>query len=245
MAFASFKGFPEVVSSPRLLPLVWTLDGYREILSRVGFLMAFRNSALIAIPGTATVVLGSTATGYVLAKYQFPGKEVLFRLLLSTMMVPFTVVIIPLFITMKDLGLIDKLEGILITSLCSTFGIFLMRQTIETIPNDYIDAARIDGASELWILHQVIFPLVHSAMATLAVLTFLGQWDSYLWPSVLLKTTDHQTLPIIIASMRSLFATRYNIWSAGSMLTVIPVMVLFTLAQRYFVEGLALTGLKG
>jgi len=245
MAFASVKTFTEVVSSRRLLPTVWTLQNYRDILSRVGFLRAFYNSALVAVPATVSVVFGSAAMGYVLAKYRFWGREVLFRVLLSTMMVPFTVVIIPLFLTMRDLELTNKLGGVLVTSLCSTFGIFLMRQTIESIPNDYIDAARIDGASEVWIFSQVIIPLSRSAIATLAVFIFLGNWDNYMWPSVLLKRPSQHTLPVVIAGMQSLFVERYHLWSAGSMLTVIPVMILFTLAQKQFMRGLALAGLKG
>jgi len=245
MVFGSFKRFPEVVTSPRLLPATWALDNYREILERVGFLVAFRNSALIAIPATVMVILTSTAAGYIFAKYSFRMKEILFTILLATMMVPFMVVVIPLFITMSDLGLINKLVGVLVTSLCSTFGIFLMRQAIETIPNDYIDAARIDGASEPWIFRQVIVPLARPSIATLAVFTFLGNWDSYMWPSIVLKSASRYTLPIVIASMRSLFMTRYNIWSAGSMLTVVPVMLLFTIAQKQFIKGLALAGLKG
>lgn len=245
MLFASFKGFPEVASSTKLLPLNWTVATYVEIIGRVGFLTAFRNSAIQAIPSTLAVLLTSMAAGYVFAKYQFPGREVLFTILLATMMVPFTVVVIPLYLTMRDLGLLNKLIGIIVTSLCSTFGIFLMRQAIATIPNDYLDAARIDGASEFWIFRQVIVPLAKSAAAALAVFTFLGNWDSYLWPSVMLKTRDQQTIPIVIASLRSLFHTRYNIWAAGSMLTVVPVMLLFTIAQKQFVRGLALTGLKG
>lgn len=245
MLSASVKPFPEVVSSPSLIPTVWTIEAYKEILGRVGFLVAARNSALIAVPATIAVVLGSTAAGYVFAKYKFPGKEALFVIILSTLMVPFTVVMIPLFVTMNDLKLVDTLTGVLATSLCRTFGIFLMRQSIETIPNDYIDAARIDGASEFWIFRQVIVPLAKTAMATLAVFTFLGHWDDYIWPSIMLKTRDTQTLPIVIASMRSLYFTRYNIWAAGSMLTVVPVMILFTVAQKQFVSGLALAGLKG
>lgn len=244
MALGSMKTYHDMLQ-PRLLPAVWTLDNYREILARVGFLVAFRNSAIIAIPATVTVVLTSTAAGYVFAKYNFWMKEVLFTILLATMMIPFTVVVIPLFITMRDLGLVDKLMGVLVTSLCSTFGIFLMRQAIETIPNDYIDAARIDGASEFWIFCQVITPLARSAIATLAVFTFLGNWDNYMWPSILLRSSAQHTLPIIIAGMRNLYTIQYHIWAAGSMLTVVPVMILFTLAQKQFIRGLALTGLKG
>lgn len=244
MGLASFKTYSEVLS-PRLLPAVWTVANYREILDRVGFLIAFRNSSIVAIPGTVSVVLSSTAAGYVFAKYDFIGREALFTAILATLMVPFTVVIIPLFLTMNDLGLINNLGGLLLTSLCSTFGVFLMRQSIETIPNDYIDAARIDGASEPWIFRQVIVPLSRQAMATLAVFTFLGLWDNYLWPSVLLRSADNYTLPVVIAGMRSLFVERYHIWSAGSMLTVIPTMLLFTIVQKQFVRGLALAGLKG
>jgi multiple sugar transport system permease protein len=233
MMFASFKIYNDVLK-PALLPSIWTLDNYREILGRVGFLVAFRNSAIVAIPGTISCVLTATAAGYIFAKYKFPLREFLFTAILATLMVPFTVVVIPLFLTMRDLGLINKLGGLLLTSLCSTFGIFLMRQSIETIPNDYIDAARIDGASEPWIFRQVIMPLSRQAMATVAVFTFLGLWDNYLWPSVLLRSADQYTL-----------VERYHIWSAGSMLTVVPTMLLFTIIQKQFVRGLALAGLKG
>ena len=245
MLFASFKSYAELVSTQALLPHVWTLANYTEILSRMGFLRAFRNSGIVAIPSTAAVVLTSTAAGYIFAKYRFPGREALFTLILSTMMVPFTVAIVPLFILMKDIGLVNTLRGMVLTGLCSTFGIFMMRQAIETIPNDYIDAARIDGAGEAWIVRQVIMPLSGAAMSTLGVFTFLGSWDSYLWPSIMLKSSDKHTLPIIIAGMRSLYRDRYQLWAAGSMLTVIPVMLLFSVAQRQFIGGLSMTGLKG
>jgi len=244
MALGSVKTYKEMLL-PRFFPTIWTLDNYREILTRVGFLTAFKNSALVAIPATAMVLFTSAAAGYVFAKYHFWGKEVLFTILLSTMMVPFTVVVIPLFITMNDLGLVNKLTGILITSLCSTFGIFLMRQAIMVVPNDYVEAARIDGASEFWIFSRVVIPLVRPSLATLAVFTFLGNWDSYMWPSIMLRTASRQTLPVVIAGMRNLYVVRYQIWAAGSMLTVVPVMILFTLAQKQFVRGMTLSGLKG
>lgn len=244
MLLTSFTIYGDALS-PSLFGRTLTLNNYKEILERANFLAAFRNSVLVAVPSTLVVVLTSTAAGYPFAKYTFPGKELLFTLLLITMMIPFTAIVIPLFITMRDLGLVNSLNGLIVTGLCSTFGIFLMRQAIAGIPNDYIDAARVDGAGEFWILFWVIAPLVRPAMATLAVLTFLGNWDSYLWPSILIRTPDNQTLPMLLASMRSLFFERFNIWSAGSMLTVVPVMILFVFAQRYFTKGLALAGLKG
>jgi len=244
MALGSFKTYHDMLL-PRLLPGTWTLDNYREIVTRIGFGTAFRNSAFVAAPSTLAVLATSAAAGYVFAKYRFWGKEVLFAVLLSTMMVPFTVVVVPLFITMADLGLVNDLRGVIVTGLCSTFGIFLMRQTIETVPNEYIDAARIDGAGEAWIFVRVVVPMVKAALATLAVFTFLGSWDNYMWPSIMLKTADNQTLPVVIAGIQQLYVVRYHLWSAGSMLTVVPVMALFTLAQRHFVRGLALAGLKG
>jgi len=244
MALTSFKIYGETML-PQIFPKTFTLDNYKEIISRANFLVAFKNSIFVAIPSTVMVIVSSTAVGYVFAKYEFRGKELLFTIILSTMMIPFTAVVIPLFITMRDLGLINSLYGLIITSLCSTFGIFLMRQTIDGIPNDYIDAARVDGAGEFWILLHVIMPLAKPAMSALAVLTFLGNWDSYMWPSILIQTTENQTLPMLLASMRSLFFQRYNIWSAGSMLTVIPVMILFIFTQKHFVKGLTLAGLKG
>lgn len=245
MFFTSFKSFREVVTSSALLPITWTLESYIEIIDRVGFLTGFKNSITVAVPAVAQVLVTSVAAGYVFAKYEFPLKEAIFKAILATMMVPFTVAIIPLFLTMNSLGLLDKLWGIIVTSACSTFGIFMMRQSIETIPNDYLDAARIDGASEWWIVWQVICPLSMASITTLAVFTFLGSWDSYIWPSVVLKSSRNHTLPLIIAGMRNLFHDRYQLWAAGSMLTVVPVMLLFTFAQKHFIGGLSMTGLKG
>jgi multiple sugar transport system permease protein len=244
MVSMSFKPFVESLST-NILPSQWTLDNYAEILGRAGFLTAFRNSTIVAVPSVLMVLLTSTAAGYIFAKYKFWGKEVAFTAILGTMMIPFATVIVPLFLTMRDIGLVDKLAGLIITSACSTFGIFLMRSTIESIPNDYIEAARIDGAPEFWILLRVIMPLARPAMATLAVFTFLGNWDSYMWPSILLRSPGTKTVPLAVAAVQSLRAVRYPLWAAGSMLTVLPVMVLFIIAQRHFIKGLAMTGLKG
>jgi len=244
MTVASFKEYKELVSSRAFFPRVWTLMNYQEILSRVGFPVALKNSVVVAIPVTFSVVLTSTAVGYVFAKYPLWKKEFWFTLILSTMMVPFTVVIIPLYITMKDIGLLNQLAGVIVVGLWSTFGIFMMRQSIETIPNDYIDAARIDGASELWIFLQVIVPLSLAPMSSLGVLTFLGSWDNFMFPSIMLNKPSNQTLPILLAGMRNLWWERYDLWIAGAMLTVVPVMLLFTIAQRTFVRGLSMTGLK-
>lgn len=244
MIFASFKNFKELVSSGNLLPQVWTLNNYREIVNRVNFPTAFVNSVLAASLVTTATLLTSAALGYIFAKYRFWGKEKLFLLLLSTMMVPFSVVIVPLYITITSFGLANQLGGIIVTGLWSAFGMFMLRQFMETIPFELIDAARIDGSSEWRIFGQIVLPLSGAPLAALAVFAFLGNWDSYLWPLVVLSSPEKQTLPQVLAGLRNLWLTRYEMWSAGSMLTVIPVMLVYSLASKYFIRGIAMTGLK-
>ena len=244
MFFGSFKTYVELTSSKALLPINWTLDNYIQITQRLGFVRGFFNTALVAIIVTLATLLTSALAGYVFAKYRFWGRERLFTVLLSTMMVPFAVVLVPLYVTVANLGLADKLAGIIITSLCSTFGIFLMRQFMESIPNDLIDAGRIDGAGEWWIFSRVVLPLAKAPLSALAVFTFLGSWDSFLWPLVVITSPENRTLPLVLAGLRSLYWSRYEMFAAGSMLTVLPVMIIYGLASKQFVRGIAMTGIK-
>ena len=243
--FASFKPFKELVSSQDLLPHTWTLNSYREIFTRAHFLDAAQNSIIAAVSVTVVTLLTSSAVGYVFAKYRFWGKDLLFIILLSTLMVPFSVILIPLYIRIADIGLSNSLGGIIITGLWSTFGIFMMRQFMETIPFELLDAARIDGASEWRIFFQIVMPLATAPMAALGVFTFLANWDSYLWPLVVLNSPEKQTIPLILAGLRSLYWTRYDMWAAGSMLTVVPVMIIYAFASKWFIRGIAMTGIKG
>ncbi len=244
MFLGSFKTYVDLMSGGSLLPKVWTIENYQTIVGRVGFPRAFLNSTISAVLVTVTTIASSAAAGYVFAKYRFWGKEKLFGVILSTMMVPFAVVLVPLYVTISELGLVNKLAGIIVTGVFSTFGIFLMRQFMETIPDELIDAGRIDGATEWWIFGRVVLPLAGAPMSALAIFTFLGNWDSLLWPLVVLTSQDVKTLPIVLAGLRSLYWVRYDLWTAGSMLTVVPVMLLYSFAQRQFVQGIALTGIK-
>ena len=245
MVFGSFKSFRELVSSTALLPKVWTANNYLEIVNRVNFLTALRNSVVVAVISTFAVVLTSMLCGYVFAKYRFPGKELLFAILLSTLMVPFTVVLVPLYIFVADIGLSNRLAGIIVPGLWSTFGIFLMRQFMESIPGELLDAARIDGAGEWRIFLQIVGPLATAPMAALTILNFLGSWDNFLWPSLILNARDQQTLPLVLNGLRSLYWTRYDMWLAGSMLTIVPVMTIYLIASKQFIRGIAMTGIKG
>ena len=244
MFFGSFKSYVELTSGESLVPQVWTVDNYRAIIFRANFPQAFWNSTLVSLVVTGCVVLTSAAAAYVFAKYRFWGKEQLFIVILSTMMVPFAVVLVPLYVTIADIGLYNKLGAVIVPVLFSTFGIFLMRQFLEGIPSDLIDAGRIDGASEWWIFSRIIIPLSTAPMAALAVFTFLFNWDNFLWPSVVLTSPRSQTLPLVLAGLRSLYLERYDMWSAGSMLTVAPVMLLYAVAQKQFIRGITMTGLK-
>jgi multiple sugar transport system permease protein len=246
MFFGTFKTFVELTRfPPTLLPEQWVLDNYRTILLRAKFPVAFLNSTVIAVSQTLVTVLTSALGGFVFAKYTFKGKEYLFTLLLATMMVPGAVTLIPLYILIVRLQLNNTLWAILLPGMLSTFGIFLLRQSIEGIPDALIDAARIDGASEWWIFSRVILPLSGAPLGALAVTTFLGSWDSFLWPMVVLIDPDKRTLPLVLAGLRDLYWTRYELWVTGSMLTVAPVMLLYTFARKYFVRGISLSGMKG
>ena len=244
MFFGSFKSYVELTSGESLVPLAWTVDNYRAIIFRANFPQAFWNSTLVSLVVTGCVVLTSAAAAYVFAKYRFWGKEQLFIVILSTMMVPFAVVLVPLYVTIADIGLSNKLGGVIVPVLFSTFGIFLMRQFLEGIPSDLIDAGRIDGASEWWIFSRIIIPLSTAPMAALAVFTFLFNWDNFLWPLVVLTSPKSQTLPLVLAGLRSLYWERYDMWAAGSMLTVALVMLLYAVAQKQFIRGITMTGLK-
>jgi multiple sugar transport system permease protein len=244
LTFASFKNFKELMSTATLLPQEWTLENYREILTRVNFSVAFRNSLVQAITVTIATLATSTLLGYIFAKYHYWGKEALFNILLLTMMVPFAVVLVPIYLVVAQMGMIDKLAGIIVTGLWSTFGVFMMRQFMETIPMELIDAARIDGASEWRIFSTIVLPIAQAPIGALAIFVFLGNWDSFLWPLVVLSSPQNQTLPLLLAGLRSLYWTRYDMWAAGSMFTILPVMLIYALSSRYFIQGIAMTGLK-
>lgn len=243
--FGSFKRFRELVESAEMLPRVWTLDNYVEILTRQHFVGAFINSALIATTVTISSLVTSAALGFVFAKYRFRGREPLFTLLISTLMVPFVVLLVPLYVTVTKIGLVNNIGGVVVISLWTSFGIFMMRQFMEAVPSELLDAARIDGASEWRVFAQIAAPLVAAPLGALGVFVFLDSWDSFLWPQTVLSSPANQTLPLVLAGLKSLYWTRYDLWSAGSMLTVIPVMILYAFASRHFIRGIALGGIKG
>lgn len=246
MLLGSFKTYPDLINRPNALPSPWTLANYREIFELANFMQAFSNSVLVAAVRTLTACFTSVILGYVFAKYHFFGKNVLFILLLSTMLIPFPSMMIALYLRLAELDLLNQLSGLILIAVFSTFGTLLLRQWISGIPNELIDAARLDGAGELRIIFHIIAPLSAPPLAALAVFTYLIAWDDYLFPSIVLTNPETKTLPLALAGLKSLFWERYEIFCAGAVITLAPVMVLYAFMQNHFIRGMTLMGgIKG
>jgi multiple sugar transport system permease protein len=246
MVISSFKSEGEVMAVP---PTWWpenpTLANYQQLFTRLDFPTYFANSAIVAVSVAVGNMVFCAMLGYALAKLDFPGKKVVFALVLGTLMVPGVVTFIPLFVLTVNLGLANSLTGMILPFLAGPFGVFLMRQYILSLPDELIQAARVDGASELRIFFSVIMPLCWPALATLGVLTFLSSWNNFLWPLVIASSEEKYTLPVALA----LFAigqnsTKYGLLLAGSVVVVLPVLVVFLVLQRRIMQGIAMTGIK-
>ncbi len=242
--FASFKHFKELVSSTDLLPQAWTLDSYKAVFGLGSLWTGFRNTAIVTSSVTVAAVFTSTLEGYVFAKFDFPGKNILFTILLATMMVPFFVVLLPLYLIVSGFGMTDHLTGLIVPGLFSAFGIFLIRQFMFNVPNELIESGRIDGASEARIFAQIVVPLARSPMAALGILTFLGVWNDFVWPQVVLTTQDRQTLPIVINGLQGLYWQNYDYLITAAVVSVVPLMIAYIFGSRYMIQGIAMTGLK-
>jgi multiple sugar transport system permease protein len=223
---------------------VW--QNYALFIKRVSFFRIFFNSIVIAGCTTLTSVFVATTTGYALSKYRSKGANIVFILLLSSYMVPPFIKIIPLYIGMVRIGLDDTLFGVIFPFYVNIFGIFFMRQYCMNIPDDLIQAARIEGASEFNILRRIIFPVVKEACAALSVLIFLMTWNSFLWPLIMLTSATKMTVQVAIATLINVdYVTEYGVVMAGATLGVLPVLILFLILQRHIIQSIALSGQKG
>ena len=246
MIIASLMTAGEIQLRPPVwLPAEPQFHNYTDLPQKIPIARLYFNSLFTSALIVFGVLLSSSLAGFAFAKYRFPGREFLFYLILATMMIPFFVTLIPVFFIVRQLGWIDTYQGLVVPGLTSAYGIFLMRQFIITLPDELIDAARIDGASELRIFWRIIVPLVKPALATLGTFAFIGAWNNFLWPLLVLNSRELMTLPLGINSMKSLYADNTNLLMAGTAVAVIPMLVVFIFLQRYFIQGIALTGLKG
>jgi multiple sugar transport system permease protein len=246
MALGSIKPTGEIIADPTAwLPQNPTLQNFTDLLSRQNFGLYFFNSILVAGACVLGNLLFCAMAGYALAKIDFAGKKLLFTLVLLMLVIPGIATFVPLFVQVSNLGLANSYLGLILPFLVSPLGVFLMRQFIGEIPDSLLEAARIDGASELRIFLRIILPLSGPPLATLAILTFLFQWNNFLWPLVIAQTDDMYTLPVALA----LFAvgangTNYGLLLAGAVTVVLPIVIVFLFLQRYFIQGIASTGIK-
>lgn len=246
MVISSFKPEAEV----RAVPPTWwpetvTTENYGQLFTQLDFPRYFVNSAIVAVAVAVGNMVFCSMLGYALAKLDFPGKKLVFAVVLGTLMVPGVVTFVPLFVLTTNIGLTNTLPGMILPFLAGPFGVFLMRQFVMSLPDELIQAARVDGAGELRIFFSIILPLCGPAVATLGVLTFLTSWNNFLWPLVVATSEDKYTLPVALALYAvGQNATKYGLLLAGSVVVVLPVLAVFLLLQRQIMQGIASTGIK-
>ena len=234
------------IHQPVYLSIVWDkfTSNYRNLWKTVPYNRYFVNSVFIATASTLLTLFFCSLGGYAFAKYKFRGQKILFGILLASMMVPFQVLLVPLFGLMYDIGWLNSYKAIVIPFSVGAFGVFLMRQFIVTIPSELLDAARIDGCSEFGIYYRIVLPIIKPALGALTIYSFLGSWNGYLWPLIILRDEAKYTLPIGLANLVGIYRQDYGMLMAGTLLSLMPIVILFLAMQREFVQGITLGGVK-
>jgi multiple sugar transport system permease protein len=229
---------------PHLMPGTVTLEHYRNLFIRLNLARYLFNSTLLAVAVTLIALLINSLAGYAFAKFRFAGRDRLFRLLLAALVIPAQVAMLPLFLLLKQLGFINTYWGVIIPGMASIFGIFLIRQYALSIPDSLLDAARIDGAGEFRIYWSLVLPLCRPILVTLAIFTFLGTWNDFMWPLIVLTDQDMYTLPVALANLVGEHVQDTELMMAGAVLTVLPVMVVFLALQKHYIAGLMMGSIK-
>ncbi len=225
------------------VPIIW--ENYPKAWNAVPFARGYMNSIFVAVTVTFGQVFTSSLAAYAFARLSFPGRDKLFLGYLGTMMIPGAVTMIPVFILLRKLGWIDTYKALIIPSMFSAYGTFMLRQFFMSLPADLEDAAKIDGCSLFGIYTRIILPLSKPALATLTIFTFMGSWMSFMWPLIVTNSMELKTLPVMLASFQGLYTTDWTLLMAGSIIVLSPIIVVFVLGQRYFVEGIRLGAIKG
>ncbi len=246
MLLGSFRPDRELKQvPPAWLPQNPTLDNYRTLFTELDFPTYFFNSTVVAVVITVGNLIFCSMLGYALAKLHFPGKRIIFALVLGTLMVPGVVTFVPLFVLVSNLGMVNSFPGLILPFLAGPLGVFLMRQFFQSLPDELIHAARVDGAGEFRIFWSIMLPLCKPALATLGILTFLASWNNFLWPLVVAQSEDKYTLPVALAIYAiGENSSDYGLLMAGSVAIIVPVLVVFLALQKHFVRGIAMTGIK-
>ena len=247
MVSSSFKG----AESIRTLPIRWlpehpTVEGYQRVFNMQGFsfVRSSLNSLILAVACTFVAVSSASMAAFVFAKLPFKGSGKLFALYLATMMIPGTVTMVPNYIILRVLGLLDTYTGLILPSLANAFGVFLMRQSMMSVNDAYIESAYLDGASLYRIFFRIMLPMVMPTLSTMVLLSFMGSWNSYLWPLIVLTSTSKQTLQVVLGNMNGIYKNNEHVLMAGAVLTILPILAVYLISQRYVDQGISLGGLK-
>ncbi len=230
--------------TPALIPENPTLDAYRQLFEERPFARVILNSLLLAAITTVVQLVTSSTAGYAFSRLPFRGQTAVFAVYLATMMIPLQVLIVPLFVELKTFGLLNTYLGALLPTFASAFGIFLLRQAINQVPRELDEAATIDGAGHFRIFFSIVLPNIRPALATLVVFAFMGSWNSFLWPLVVLRAPELQTLPIALAGLQGQYVSEWDVIMAGSVVSVIPMLAIYIFAQKYVIQGVASSGIK-
>jgi multiple sugar transport system permease protein len=247
MFLGSFKPSSEIIRiPPTFFPEAPTLENYRTILNdpHIPLGRFYLNSIIVSVSVVILELFTASLAGFIFAKYQFFGKNAIFSFILATMMIPFQVLMIPSYLILAKLKLIDSLWGLIVPAAVDAFGIFMMKQFIEGLPSELMDAGRIDGASEWGIYWRIMLPQLGAPMATLGILTFMYRWNNYLWPLVVITSNERRTLPIMLTWYSGMQYQSYDLTMAASVLVVVPVLIVYATFQRWIVQGFALSGFK-
>ncbi|HEX4416610.1 MAG TPA: carbohydrate ABC transporter permease [Kofleriaceae bacterium] len=232
-------------SPPPLLPAAPTLASYRELFTRGHIARNLANSVGLALAATVLSLAFNVTAGYAFAKLRFAGRDLVWKLLLGVLLIPAQVAMIPLFLMLKQVGLVNSYAGVLLPAMANVFGIFLVRQYALGIPDELLEAARIDGAGEWRIFWSVVLPVLRPILVTLAIFAFLASWNDFLWPLIILADDARQTLPVAIAALAREHAGDNELMMAGSVVTILPVLGVVLALQRYYIQGLLSGSVKG
>jgi len=233
-----------LAGGPSLIVADPTLAAYRQLFETLPMARIIANSVLVALASTALQLLTGSMAGYAFARLDFPLKPAVFAVYLATMMIPLQVLIVPLFIQFRDWNLHDTMFALIAPTAASAFGVFLFRQAIQEVPRDFDEAATLDGAGHLRIFFQIILPLIRPTLSTVGIFAFMASWNSFLWPLVVIRSPEFQTLPLGLAALQGQFTTRWDVVMAGSVVSILPIALVYLLAQRHIIAGVAHTGLK-
>jgi ABC-type glycerol-3-phosphate transport system permease component len=245
MISTAFKPAQETFAyPPTFIPQNFTLDNFREAWAAAPFGLYYLNSFRVAITVTLAQIFFCSLAGYIFAKLQFWGRDVLFLLVVAKLMIPIQVLIVPLYLLIIRLSLADTLTGVILPDLIGAFGIFMLRQFIETLPSELIDSARLDGCSEFGIYWRIILPLIVPALAVFAIITFIDTWNDFLWPLIVISSPARRTLPLGLAVFADEYVVQNNLAMAAAIIVLVPVLVVFAIFQRRIIDSVALSGLK-